>query len=101
MTHVGPVGPPIATVNTHELNSRGWNLIRLMFPHFVEEMELGKLVRKLMKDGHYTSLHIEHHRSADGRASSYEFDIYPLDARPGPDDTPGLHVSTGPIPFEQ
>ena len=88
MTQVAPVGQPIATVNTHELNSPGWNLIRLMFPHFVEEMELGRLLRELMKDGHYTSLRVEHHRSADGRASSHEFDIYPLDAPAGPHVSP-------------
>jgi hypothetical protein len=95
MTQTATVGALIATVNAHELHSPGWNLMRQIFPRFVEEMELGRFVRDLMKDGEYAGVRIEHHRLPDGRTSGYQFDIYLLERPTRPDDFAGLPVGAG------
>src|SRR5438046_2295394 len=92
MTQTATVGPLLVTVDAHELQSPGWNLMRQMFPRFVEEMELGRFVRNLVRDGHYAGLRGHHHQLPDGRTSDYQFDVYLLDTPPRPDESACLPV---------
>jgi hypothetical protein len=66
----------LATVDARELNSLRWGPMRLMFPRFVEEIELARYIKRLLAEGEPKMVAIEPHRDAAGRVSSHVFDVY-------------------------
>ncbi len=76
-------GPPegstlVATIDVSTLQTVRWGLMRQLFPRFVEELELGRFVRKLLQERHYRGVHLEPHHDAAGRPSPHVFDVYAL-----------------------
>ena len=66
----------IATVDARELQTQMWGPLRAMFPTFVEEIELGRYLKRLLAHDTPQAVVVEPHRDADGRASSHVFDVY-------------------------
>jgi hypothetical protein len=66
----------LATVDVRELETLRWGPIRLMFPRFVEEIELGRYLRRLLAHEENRAVAIEPHRESDGRDSTHVFDVY-------------------------
>ena len=46
MTANTPAPELLATVDVRDLNTLGWGPLRAMFPHFAEEIELGRYLKK-------------------------------------------------------
>lgn len=78
MSHTSAVGKLIGTVDASELRTVRWGLMRPLFPRFIEELELGRYVRKLLSTGRWSAIRIEQHRLPDGRISIGQFDIYEI-----------------------
>ena len=68
----------LATVDVRDLNSLWWGPVREMFPSFVEEIELGRYLRKLLVTASCRAVEIQPHRDAEGHASAHVFDVYLL-----------------------
>ncbi|HLZ28115.1 MAG TPA: hypothetical protein VKV73_12425 [Chloroflexota bacterium] len=66
----------IATIDVRQLDSVRLGVLRLMFPAFAAEMELGRYVRHLLSSGRYGTVYFEPHRDVDGRLSQHVFDVY-------------------------
>lgn len=66
---------PVTTVDVRELDTLMWGPIRVMFPSFVEEIELGRYIRRLLAHSQCKVVHIEPHRDASGQPSTHVFDI--------------------------
>jgi hypothetical protein len=50
-----------------------------MFPSFVEEIELGRYLRKLLAQRENRAVAIEPHHEATGQPSTHVFDIYGME----------------------
>jgi hypothetical protein len=68
----------IATVDVRQLENVRLGIMRVIFPAFAEEIELGRYVRRLLRDGRYQSVHLEPHRDSGGRPSPHVFDVFAL-----------------------
>lgn len=79
MTQAG-TGRFIATIDTANLQTLRWGLMRQFFPRFAEEIELGRYVRTLLTSGGATAVHIEHHHTPNGGVSEHIFDVYEIAA---------------------
>jgi hypothetical protein len=75
-THV-----PLATVDVRELNSLRWGFMRALFPHFVEEVELGRYLKTLLRSTACRAVEIQPHQEAGGRRSSHVFDVFAVEDR--------------------
>jgi hypothetical protein len=75
----GPGAPASATeelieqVDVHELSRD--RFLRVVAPHFAEEIALGRRVRQLLAGGAWEQIHVVPHR-ADGAPSDHLFDLY-------------------------
>lgn len=78
MTGAPSAATLITTIDTANLNTIKWGLMRQLFPRFAEEVELGRYVRQLLATRPSAGVRVEHHRKADGQLSEHEFDIYAL-----------------------
>jgi hypothetical protein len=67
---------PFATVDVRELNSLNWGPIRVMFPSFVEEIELARYLKRVLSHAECRAVQIEPHLDATGRGSTHVFDVY-------------------------
>jgi hypothetical protein len=76
MDNPKPAGELLATVDVRELNTLWWGPMRVMFPRFVEEVELGRFLKTLLASGRCRAVHIELHRQPDGSPSPHVFDVY-------------------------
>jgi hypothetical protein len=73
-------GQLIGTIDTRTLPSlRWWTIARLLFPRFVEELELGRYVRLLLASGRWSVVRLTPHRDAQGRPSAHVFDVQGFD----------------------
>ena len=70
----------LATVDVRELHSIRWGPIAQLFPSFVEEIELGRYLKRLLVRNDNSAVTIEPHRTQDGLPSSHVFDVYGLEA---------------------
>ncbi len=66
----------IGTVDIHDLRQLHWPLMRLLAPHFVEELELGRYMKGLLATGRWRDVRVVPHRSATGELSKHVFDVY-------------------------
>ncbi len=66
----------IETVNTRELRDLGWPIFRALAPHFVEEIQLGRYVKRLLREGKWSAIHVVPHARPGGGPSDHVFDIY-------------------------
>jgi hypothetical protein len=66
----------IATIDVRQLDTVGLGVLRLMFPAFAAEMELGRYMRRVLSGGRYATVYFEPHRDVDGRLSQHVFDVY-------------------------
>ena len=77
---VGPTTMPtrtrrlIATVDTRELNTVRWGPMREMFPRFVEELELGRYLKRLLASRQCSAVEIAPHAG-----STHVFDVFGMD----------------------
>jgi hypothetical protein len=69
-------GQLLATVDVRELNTLRWGPLRVMFPRFAEEVELGRFLKRQLKECQCTAIRIESHPEPDGRPSTHIFDLY-------------------------
>lgn len=69
---------PLATVDVHSLNSLRWGPIREMFPSFVEEIELGRYLKRLLTTAECRAVQIQPHVQPNGTPSDHVFDVFLL-----------------------
>ncbi len=79
MTANTPAPELLATIDVRDLNTLGWGPLRAMFPHFAEEIELGRYLKKLLATDQCHAVRVQLHRDQDGRQSTHVFDVYRLD----------------------
>ncbi len=73
---------PAATVDVKQLNTLWWGPVRQLFPSFVEEMELGRYLSKLLATSQCRAVQLQPHRDADGRTVPHVVDVYFVDDAP-------------------
>ena len=66
----------IATIDVRQLDTVRLGVLRLRFPAFAAEMELGRYMRRVLSSGRYAKVYLEPHRDSDGRLSQHVFDVY-------------------------
>ena len=66
----------VATVDVAQLNTLRWGPMRQLFPSFVEEIEIGRYLKRLLANVECHAVQLEPHRGADGTASPHVFDVY-------------------------
>jgi len=69
-------GQLLGTVDVRELHSLRWGLMRQLFPTFVEEIELGRYLKRILEGSENRAVVIEPHRELNGRESTHVFDVY-------------------------
>jgi hypothetical protein len=69
----------VGTIDVRQLDTLNWGPLRLFCPRFVEDIELGRYVRRLFATGQHSHLRIEAHRDANGEPSSHVYDLFELD----------------------
>lgn len=69
---------PLVTVDVRTLETVRWGPLRQLFPSFVEEIELGRYLKRLLADNECRPVQIERHCDANGAVSSHIFDVYLL-----------------------
>lgn len=74
-----PPRAPLATVDVRNLNTLRWGPLRQMFPTFVEEIELGRYLKRLLATAECRAVQIEPHRDPEGRPSAHIFDVLLLE----------------------
>jgi len=85
----------LATIDVQQLDTVGLGILRLMFPAFAAELELGRYMRRVLSSGRYATVYFEPHRDVDGRLSRHVFDVYGSEASAPSSDKSGLlHVET-------
>jgi len=67
---------PVATVDVAQLNTLGWGPMRQLFPSFVEEIELGRYLKRLLANAGCQTVQLEPHRGPNGTAVPHLFDVY-------------------------
>jgi hypothetical protein len=67
---------PLVTVDVRTLETVRWGPLRLMFPAFVEEIELGRYLRRLLAKNECRPVQIERHCEPNGQLSTHVFDVY-------------------------
>lgn len=67
---------PAATVDVTQLNTLRWGPMRQLFPSFVEEIELGRYLKRLLAHAECQAVQLESHRAPDGTALPHVFDVY-------------------------
>jgi hypothetical protein len=73
MSTTTPTRELIATVDSRELNRLRWGPLRQMFPAFVEEIELGRYLKKLLASMKCCAVEIAPHAG-----SSHNFDVFTI-----------------------
>ncbi len=68
----------VTTIDVRELHGIRWEIMRQMFPKFVEDVELGRHLSELLISGHYGAVGVEPHQGPDGRPSTHIFDVFRL-----------------------
>ena len=68
----------LATVDVKQLSSLGWGPLRLLFPAFADEVELGRFLNRLLQNRRCRAVRIEPHRAPDGGASTHVFDVFAI-----------------------
>jgi hypothetical protein len=74
MTNTEPSRRLIATVDTRQLNTVRWGPMRQMFPKFVEEVELGRYLKRLLATRQCRAFEIAPHGD-----STHVFDVFGTD----------------------
>ncbi len=65
----------IETVNLWQLHEVRWPIMRLLSPHFVAEVELGRYMKRLLATGRWRVIRVVPHEDA-GHPSDHQFDLY-------------------------
>jgi hypothetical protein len=67
----------IDTVDLHQLRSGTlWPIIRVFAPHFVEEIELGRYMRRLLATHRWSVVRVVPHTEHQIGPSKHVFDVY-------------------------
>jgi hypothetical protein len=66
----------IETIDVRQLDNAHLGILRVMFPRFAEEIELGRYLRRLLAREGYQGVHLQPHRAANGRVSPHLFDVF-------------------------
>ncbi len=66
----------IATIDIQELRQLHWPIMRLLAPHFVEELELGRYMKGLLATRRWRDVRVVPHRMETGELSKHVFDVY-------------------------
>jgi hypothetical protein len=77
MTTSTPSRRLVATVDTRDLNTVRWGPMRQMFPRFVEEIELGRYLKKLLATMQCSAVEI-----APQHGSTHIFDVFEIGDTP-------------------
>lgn len=65
----------IGTVDVWQLRQVRWPFMRLLARHFVEEVELGRYMRRLLATGHWSAVRVVP-RAHPAQANAHVFDVY-------------------------
>jgi hypothetical protein len=66
----------VATVDVRDLATVRWGPMRVMFPSFVEEIELARYLKTLLSGAEIYAVAIEPQRDVNGQPSTHVFDVY-------------------------
>jgi hypothetical protein len=70
----------IETLDTRQLpHVQWWPVLQLMFPRFIEEVELGHHLQDIMASRRAAVVEVVPHRDAAGLVEPHRFDVYVLD----------------------
>jgi hypothetical protein len=67
---------PVTTIDVTELDTLMWGPLRAMFPSFVEEIELGRYLRRVLERRQCKAVQVERHIDASGQPSTHIFDVF-------------------------
>jgi hypothetical protein len=67
---------PVATVDVTQLNTLWWGPMRQLCPSFVEQMELGRYLKRLLASAGCQAVQLEQHRDATGAVQPHVLDVY-------------------------
>jgi hypothetical protein len=74
-----PSSRPVATVDVNQLSTVWWGPMRQLCPGFVEDIELGRYLKKLLASSSCRAVRLEPHRDASGQKSTHVFDVFFVD----------------------
>lgn len=66
----------VASVDVAQLNTLRWGPMRQLFPSFVEDIEFGRYLERLLANAGCKAVQLEPHRTATGTALPHMFDVY-------------------------
>ena len=73
-------GELIETIDTRQLpHLKWWTILPLMFPEYVEDLEVEHHLRALLGTGKVQLVRVEPHLGPDGQPEPHMLDIYKLD----------------------
>ena len=67
---------PVATVDVRQLNTLNWGPIRAMFPAFVDELELARYMKRVLRNSQCKGVRAEPHQDASGVKSTHVYDVF-------------------------
>jgi hypothetical protein len=71
----------VETINLWQLRQVQWPLMRVLSPHFIAEVELGRYMKRLLASGRWNVIRVVPHQDG-GRPSDHVFDVYGQPASP-------------------
>jgi hypothetical protein len=72
----------IGTVDANRLNSGvRWMIMRPFAPRFVQEVELGRFLRRLLSTRKWSTVRVQPHLDDAGEPSTHVFDVFGVPAR--------------------
>jgi hypothetical protein len=74
----------IGTVDIRHLHETRWPIMRLLARRYVEEMEMGRYLRRLLATRQWAVVRMVPRTTAQGVPSTRVFDVYGVPAQPGP-----------------
>jgi hypothetical protein len=75
----GSGGQLIETIDTRQLpHLRWWTIMPLLYPEFVEDLEIEHHLRELLDTRKAQLVRVEPHRDAHGQPEPHLFDVYAL-----------------------
>jgi hypothetical protein len=80
----------IETIDTRKLpHLKWWTILPLMYPDYVEDLEVEHHLRALLATGKVQLVHVEPHLGPDGKPEAHLLDVYRVDSDAEPAETAG------------
>jgi hypothetical protein len=75
---------PVATVDVKQLSTVRWGPMRQLFPAFVEDLELGRYLKRLLATTatECQTVELKPHHDADGHITPHVIDVFLVENHP-------------------